>query len=148
MKKNNQKVFLFIVAVIGILFVITIINKLQDRTKASKTSFSQTEQIAPHYVEYSDTTLTKAKQNGKAVLFFAATKWCTTCSALDLELKKRSQSLPQEVTVLKIDYDNDSHSKTLYQVTTQHTMILLDQNGREKKRWIGGNFDALVQNIN
>lgn len=138
-KKNHINIFAVIVLIIGILFIATFIKK--------PTTFSQEEQIAPHYVEYSDTTLDKAKQNGNAVLFFAATTWCTTCSALDKELKDRSTSLPVGVTVLKIDYDNDREMKTKYSVTTQHTMIQLDRGGQEVKRWIGGNFDTLVQNI-
>lgn len=139
-KKSHTYLFAIITVIIGILFLATLIKK--------PTTFSQEEQIAPHYVEYSGTTLTKAKQNGRPVLFFAATTWCTTCSALDKELRQRSNTLPDNVTVLKIDYDNDRETKTKYNVTTQHTMIHLDSKGKEVKRWIGGGFDTLVQQIN
>lgn len=147
-KKNHTNIFAVIVVIIGILFLATFIEKFVVGNKSSPATFSQEEQIAPHYVKYSDATLAKARVNGNAVLFFAATKWCTTCSALDTELRQRSNSLPDNVTVLKIDYDNDIKTKTKYSVTTQHTMIRLDRNGNEVKRWIGGNFDVLVQNIN
>lgn len=125
---------------IGMLFLATLIKK--------PTTFSQEEQISPHYVEYSKVTLAKAKKNGRTVLFFAATTWCTTCSALDQELKGRSVTLPANVTVVKIDYDNDRETKSAYNVTTQHTMIRLDTKGNEVKRWIGGGFDTLVQQLN
>ena len=132
--------FVIITVIIGILFTATLIKK--------PTTFSQEEQIAPHYVAYSQETLMKAKQNGNTVLFFAATTWCTTCSELDKELRQRSNALPDNVTVLQIDYDNDRQTKTAYNVTTQHTMIRLDSRGNEVKRWIGGGFDTLVQQIN
>lgn len=105
-------------------------------------------QISPHYFDYSRISLAKAKQNGNTVLFFAATSWCNTCSALDLELKERSLILPTTISVLKIDYDHDTTLKAAYGVTTQHTMILLDQSGKEMKRWIGGGIDELVSQIN
>lgn len=139
-KKSHAYIFSIITVIIGILFLAALMKK--------PTTFSQEEQIAPHYVEYSGVTLAKARQNGTPVLFFAATTWCTTCSALDKELRERSVALPDNVTVLKIDYDNDRQTKTAYNVTTQHTMVLLDGKGNEQKRWIGGGFDTLVQQLN
>lgn len=43
-------------------------------------------------------------------------------------IKERSVALPDTVTVLKIDYDNDRQMKARHNVITQHTMIRL-------KRW-------------
>lgn len=100
-----------------------------------------------NYLDYSNQNLIQAKKNGKTVLFFAATTWCTTCSALDEEIKKRSNQLPSNITILKVDYDQDKPMRNQYAVTTQHTLVVLDQNGNELKRWIGGNFDALLQEV-
>lgn len=139
-KMNHTTIFAIITVLIGILFLAALMKK--------PTTFSREEQIAPHYVEYSGATLAKARQNGIPVLFFAATTWCTTCSALDKELKERSVALPDAVTVLKIDYDNDRQTKATYNVTMQHTMVRLNSHGNEVKRWIGGGFDTLVQQLN
>ncbi len=100
-----------------------------------------------NYIEYSAQNLQNSYKSGRPVLFFAATLWCQTCSQLDKEIKERSAELPSDVTLLKVDYDNDKTTKAKYNVTTQHTLIQLDGSGKEVKRWIGGNFDALVQNI-
>lgn len=100
-----------------------------------------------NYLDYSDQNLLPAQRKGRAVLFFAATVWCQTCSQLDKEIKERSQELPLDVTILKVDYDNDKVTKAKYGVITQHTLIQVDSDGKEVKRWIGGNFDALMQNL-
>lgn len=99
-----------------------------------------------NYLDYSEQNLVNARKNGKAVLFFTATTWCTTCSALDREIKQKSNLLPPDFTILKVDYDQDKPTKNAYNVTTQHTLVVLDKNG-EIKRWIGGNFDMLLQQL-
>lgn len=149
MKLNrNQVVALVIVA----LTIVMGIGRIKDNKTVANDLPSELmvdiPQISPHYFDYSRVSLAKAEQNGDTVLFFAATLWCNTCSALDLELKERSSILPTTISVLKIDYDHDTTLKSAYGVTTQHTMILLDKSGKETKRWIGGGFDTLVAQIN
>lgn len=100
-----------------------------------------------NYIDYSEQNLESAKRTGRSVLFFAATLWCQTCAELDKEIKERSQELPSDVTMLKVDYDNDREMKRKWGVTTQHTLIQLDNGGNEINRWIGGNFDALIANL-
>lgn len=100
-----------------------------------------------NYIDYSEQNLELAKRNGRPVLFFAATLWCQTCQALEKEIKEEGNLLPSDVTILKVDYDRDSEMKRKWRATSQHTLIVLDNNGNEKKRWIGGNLDALIQNL-
>lgn len=149
MKLNRYQVIALIIVALTIVMGI---GRIKDNKTVANDLPSELmvdiPQISPHYFDYSRVSLAKAKQNGNTVLFFAATSWCNTCSALDLELKERSSILPSTISVLKIDYDHDSTLKTAYGVTTQHTMILLDQSGKEMKRWIGGGIDELVSQIN
>lgn len=100
-----------------------------------------------NYVEYSETNLTAAKLRGKTLLFFAATKWCQSCSQLEKEILSRATQIPTNITILKVDYDNSTQLNTQYGVTSQHTLILLNQSGNEEKRWLGGDFDMLLQNL-
>ena len=51
------------------------------------------------------------------------------------------------MTILKVDYDNDRAMKQKYGVTTQHTLIFLDKNGKEINRLIGIYFDTLLQGL-
>lgn len=50
-----------------------------------------------NYLEYSQERATTASANGRVVLFFAA-PWCSTCTALDDELQKKSNQLPPDIT--------------------------------------------------
>lgn len=95
MKLNRfQIVALLIVAVIGFVGVVKINDNSKVTREVSGELLVDIPQISPQYFDYSTLSLSKAKQNGKTVLFFAATSWCNTCSALDLELKEKSSQLP------------------------------------------------------
>jgi thiol-disulfide isomerase/thioredoxin len=99
------------------------------------------------YLDYSGANLANAQKKGPTILFFAATRWCHTCSALEKEILERQSEIPENVTILKVDYDNDSAMKQKYSISTQHTQVVLDQHGNEVKRWIGGGFDTLLQEM-
>ncbi len=117
--------------------------------KAQPKSNVQTElrMDIPGYLTYSDAMLAKTRLKGKSILFFAATRWCQSCSELEKEIIERQPEIPEGVTILKVDYDNDKAMNQRYGVTSQHTLVLLDKNGQEVKRWLGGDFDTLLQQI-
>lgn len=100
-----------------------------------------------NYLDYSAQNFAQAKKHGKTLLFFAATTWCSNCLAIEEEIIKRNSELPKELTILKVDYDRDSDMKAKYGVTMQTTLILLDEDGNEIRRWIGTDFDNLLTNI-
>jgi len=145
---KSTKIFGIIGVLFIALFAISFIGRINNKANSPQTVLADFQEISPHYFDYSEGTLAQAYGNGNTVLFFAATAWCNTCSALDKELKERSALLPEGITVLKIDYDNDSVNKAKYGITQQHTMIYLDSQGNEIKRWVGGGFDTLVAQIN
>ena len=97
------------------------------------------------YVNYSQSNLEIAKLKGDTVLFFAATTWCQTCAALEEEIIERIGEIPEDITILKVDYDNDREMNRAYSVTAQHTLIVLDGEGNEVDRWIGGGLNTLLQ---
>ncbi|MBI2031046.1 MAG: hypothetical protein HYT08_00325 [Candidatus Levybacteria bacterium] len=137
------------IIVLGVIFAGVLFNNFfVNKTVPQQRVLADFQPISPHYFDYSEGTLTQAYGNGNTVLFFAATAWCNTCSALDKELREKSASLPENLTVLKIDYDHDSFNKKKYGIAQQHTMVYLDSQGNEIKRWIGGDFDTLVAQIN
>jgi thioredoxin-like negative regulator of GroEL len=100
-----------------------------------------------NYLDYSDSILVSAQQKGQPILFFAATTWCQTCSALEEEILERQSEIPTDVTILKVDYDNNKLMNQKWQVTAQHTLIVLDEEGQEVKRWLGGDFDSLLREV-
>jgi len=66
---------------------------------------------------------------------------------LEKEIIERNTEIPKDVTIIKVDYDNDKVMNRKYGVTSQHTLIVLDKNGKELKRWLGGGFNTLLQQI-
>lgn len=100
-----------------------------------------------NYADYSPNTLAASQQRGLTVLFFAATTWCQSCSELEKEIVERVVEIPSHITILKVDYDNDSDMKAKYQVISQHTLVVLDKDGKEVRRWVGGDFNNLVQEL-
>ncbi len=142
-KKNHLKFSFILVAILLALGALNYSNTLiKNHTPASKIK-----ELSPNYYEYSDKSLKLSQSRGKTILFFAATTWCNTCSNLDKEIKEKSMDLPKNITILKTDYDNDKALNKKYFITIQHTLVVLDKNGEEIKRWIGGNFEELIKNI-
>ena len=86
----------------------------------------------------------QSTSGNKAVLFFAAS-WCPTCKALELDIKNNIQSIPSNLAILRVDYDTSTTLKTKYGVTYQHTLIQVDSNGNEIKRWFGSPTLAELQ---
>ena len=90
---------------------------------------------------------------GKKLLFFYA-NWCPTCRPVDKELQENSEKIPEEITIIRVNYndpDTDQAEKDLakkYNVTYQHTFVLIDENGNEIKKWNGGEMDKLLSELN
>jgi thiol-disulfide isomerase/thioredoxin len=95
--------------------------------------------LAARYVEYSSANLAKANLNGgRAVLWFAALAWCPSCQAADRDFKANFDKVPADVTILKVDYDNDSAMKKKYSIVMQDTFIQVDSQGNEVTKWNSG----------
>ncbi|MBI4096706.1 MAG: thioredoxin family protein [Candidatus Levybacteria bacterium] len=148
MKLFNVLIILFLIIITGgFVFFKDGFNNFQKGSNPSESSNSKVLMDRLGYFDYSERNLTSSQKNGKTVLFFAATIWCQTCQALEEEIRQKGNALPSDVTILKVDYDNDKIMNNKYRITSQHTLVVLDKNGKELKRWIGGNFDLLIQEL-
>jgi thioredoxin-related protein len=144
MKPFNIFVAISLIAIFGgFVFFKDDFNKVQSKPIEQ----AELRMDIPGYLTYSDATLANTELKGQSVLFFAATKWCQSCSELEKEIIERNPDIPKDVTILKVDYDNDKAMNKKYGITSQHTLVLLDKNGKEIKRWLGGGFDTLLQQI-
>jgi thiol-disulfide isomerase/thioredoxin len=74
----------------------------------------------------------------RIVLFFHA-DWCPTCLALERDLKRNINSIPDDLLILKASYGNNGETDLAkkYNVKVQHTLIQLDKNAKPIKTWIG-----------
>ncbi len=87
------------------------------------------------YQDYEPALLANADM-GKVVLFFKA-GWCITCAALDRDIVANIDRLPENVTILKVDYDNSPELRAKYNVKVQHSLVQVDEEGNEIKQWQG-----------
>ncbi len=101
-------------------------------------------QTNTRYVAYSDASFTAARGK-KRVLFFHA-PWCPTCRPADAAFRANTGSIPEDVVLFKTDYDSSTGLKKQYNVTYQHTYVLVDDAGNEVKQCNGGGLDELVAN--
>ena len=84
------------------------------------------------YAAYSSDMLGKTENT---VVFFHA-NWCPSCRAADAGIS--AGIVPENLTILKADYDAETELKKKYGVTTQHTFVLVDAQGEMIKKWVGG----------
>ena len=112
---------------------------------ATATTPSSAPAAAGKYVDYSASTI--ASTAGTKILFFHA-PWCPQCKALDASIK--SGPIPENTTIIKVDYDSSQALKQKYGVTTQTTLVLVDDSGNLVKKYVAystPSLDALIANL-
>lgn len=82
--------------------------------------------IASNYQEYSEDKLQSDKTN---VLFFHAS-WCPTCTAAEKDIIS-TDSLPNTLNLLRVDYDTNTALRQKYDVVSQSTFVKVDGNGNK-----------------
>lgn len=93
------------------------------------------------YEDYNEMAFNQAE--GRRILFFHA-PWCPQCRALDASIKE--STVPSGVTIFKIDYDSNQPLRQKYGVTIQTTLVEVDENGNEIKKYVAYDeptFDAV-----
>jgi thiol-disulfide isomerase/thioredoxin len=111
---------------------------------SSPTSTTQTS-AAGTYADYSAESVAGAK--GARVLFFHA-PWCPQCRQLDTSIKEGK--IPLDVTIYKVDYDKNQALRQKYGVTIQTTLVLLDEQGNEVKKYVAydqPSLTAVIENL-
>ena len=93
-----------------------------------------TELTVGTYEKYSADKVSNA--DGKVVLFFKA-DWCPSCRVLDADINKNLGDIPSNVTILEVNYDSETNLKQKYGITTQHTLVYVDNDGNQLKKWSG-----------
>src|SRR6185295_7176525 len=80
--------------------------------------------------------LVSTVSGNKTVLFFHAA-WCPLCRASDADITAHLPAIPQQVTILKVDYDTETALKEKYGVNYQHTFVVLNDKGEVVDQWNG-----------
>lgn len=137
----------------GLVYVST--NNAIDSSKSETTKSVQTADdmpatstqpaVAGTYIDYSDEQVLKA--SGTKLLFFHA-PWCPQCRALDTSIK--ASSLPDNLTIFKVDYDSNQTLRQKYGVTIQTTIVKIDPAGEKIESYVAygePTFDAVEREL-
>ena len=87
------------------------------------------------YEAYATEKLANAA-TGDVVLYFHA-DWCPSCRSTESDLSQKKDDIPSGLTILKVNYDEETALKQKYGVTYQHTFVQVDEEGKKLKQWGG-----------
>ncbi len=90
---------------------------------------------AGSYEAYDPAKFVLAK-DGKVVLFFNAS-WSKTSKQLDKELKDNTARLPNNFTIMSVDYNKNTVLRKKYNVPFENTFVQVDENGVAVNSWSG-----------
>ena len=92
------------------------------------------------YVDYAVYKAHPAAFDGRKVVLFYWASWCPNCAAhaATIETAVRAHTLPRNLSIVKVDYDDNDVRKIGYQVLQQDTFVLVDRAGKALRRPLVG----------
>ena len=94
-----------------------------EALKQQNTDNNNQEKLNGEYIDYSETVLNQKLSEGKKVVLFFHAAWCPTCKSADRNIRNAQNAIPQDVTLLKVNYDKEKVLKSKYGVAYQHTFV-------------------------
>lgn len=97
------------------------------------------------YVDYSSTII--GQTPGSKLLFFHAS-WCSQCRKIEADIS--NNGIPEGVTVIKVDYDNQTDLRRRHGVTQQTSFVLIDDQGNSQKKYVAYSdptISAVIKNL-
>ena len=98
-----------------------------------------TESGEGQYIDYSEQAV--ADNAGKTKIIYFHAEWCPNCRALEKNIL--AGSIPSDIVILKADFDRESDLKKELGVTSQTTLVQVDDEGNKVNLWIGSAFDDI-----
>lgn len=100
------------------------------------------------YIAYADFNANKTNYSDDKIVYFFNAKWCPTCQALTKDISANAAQIPNGTTIVSVDYDQYTDLKRQYGVTIQHTLVRVDANGNQIKKWSGSpDLSALLSQL-
>jgi peroxiredoxin len=80
------------------------------------------------------------------VYFFAA-DWCPQCHETMAEFRTRTSELPDNLTIVVVNYDTARALRTKYAIPVQDVLAEIDSQGRRLVDWVGGGIAGVKKRI-
>ena len=113
-----------------------------DTSQKAQAELTKSEGI---YVVYSEDEFKDTKS--ERVLFFHDAS-CEQC--VELEDNIKNSKIPENVTIFVVDYSSNPELAQKYNVQTTPTLVKVDENGNEVKKFVAydePNLDAVIANL-
>lgn len=156
-----KKIFWIGIVIVGLISVAMLYLLTNTTTKTAKqdiasrngssdqdTRQNSTDQAsvgAGAYIDYEDGVI--GRTEGTKLLFFHA-PWCPQCRALEADIT--AEGVPQDVTIIKVDYDTSQSLRQKYGVTLQTTIVRIDDEGGLVRKFVAyddPSLAAIVENV-
>jgi thioredoxin 1 len=134
---NTVRILVVVIIIVGGWFFFSQKNTPMESSheQSEKMMADENTSMMSHgsYEIYSPEKLARA-ETGTVVLFFKA-NWCPSCRSVDTDIKAHLGDIPEDLSILEVDYDNSVPLKQKYAVTYQHTFVQVSSDGTLIKKW-------------
>jgi thiol:disulfide interchange protein len=98
-----------------------------------------TQSTGGQYIDYSEEAV--AQNSDKKIVIFFHADWCSNCRAIEKTLT--AGAIPDDIVILKANYDKETELLKKYGVTQQTAMVQVDGEGNKINLWIANAFDDI-----
>lgn len=100
------------------------------------------------YITYEVFNAEKASYADSNVVLFFNASWCSTCKKARDNFESSLSEIPEDVTIVVVDFDDSTELRQKHGVTLQHTFIQVDSAGEQLAKWSGSTtIVGILENI-
>jgi thiol-disulfide isomerase/thioredoxin len=97
------------------------------------------------YISYETYSAAPEKYSASNVVLFYNAYWCSTCKAARDGFESGLGEIPEDLTIVLVDFDENTEMRKKHDVIVQHTFIQIDSAGNELQRWYGSTTVAEIE---
>ena len=100
---------------------------------------------AAGYISYETYSAAPEKYSASNVVLFYNAYWCSTCKAARDGFEAGLSDIPEDLTIVLVDFDENTEMRKKHDVIVQHTFVQIDSAGNELQRWYGSTTVAEIE---
>jgi thioredoxin 1 len=120
----RKKMMVFVA--IGIIFLSIAVYAFTGKAKYAPLVSDSNSQYQEYSAEKYNNLLGK---ESFALSFYAS--WCPTCRSQEKIIQENISSLPNNFTILRVNYDTETELKQKYGINMQSIVVIIDKQGKE-----------------
>lgn len=122
--------------------------ELETSMTESPAASSSANENAGAYIDYESYALSADQYAHTNVVLFFNAVWCSTCKQARDNFEASLSEIPEDLTIVLVDFDDSIELRKKYGVTVQHTFVQIDAAGDAIGKWSGSvTVDAVVKQL-